>query len=315
MKRLIAARLAQLIPTAFLISVVTFLLIHIIPGGPAEALAGLTGDSQSVAALNKQLGLDRPLLSQYLHWLGGVLHGQLGTSLQSGASVGTELFQRLPVTAELVIATVVLSAIIGIPVGVLAASRAQSRLDVIVRSVSGVGLAIPDFFLAMILVFLLAIDTQVFPRVGYVGLSQGVGQNLLHLALPIATLTLGALAVIVRQVRSAVLEELSAPYIIPAEALGIARRRIVWFYALAGATPTLLSVYGLLIAGLLGATVILEQLFVLPGLGSLLVNAVTIRDYPVLQAVVLVFAAVVLIVNFLADVLAALIDPRRKLQA
>jgi peptide/nickel transport system permease protein len=309
---IIGRRIAAMVPAALFASILTFLLIHIVPGGPAEAIAGLNANQQTVTALNEQLGLNHPLYYQYVSWLGGVLHGNLGTSLQSDVSVSSELVGRLPVSAELVLGALLISVLVGIPVGTIAAWRAGSRFDSVVSGVSGIGLALPDFFLAIVLIDIFAVSLPVFPKVGFVPLSVSVTGNISHIFLPVITLALGALAVVIRQVRSAVLEQLQAPHIHTARAMGIPGWEILWRYGLRNALPTLFSVYALVLAGLLGATIILEQLFVLPGMGSLLISAVNVRDHPVLEGIALFFVAVVLVANLAADIGALIIDPRRR---
>lgn len=300
---MIARRIGLMIPTAFLSSVITFLLVHLVPGGPAQARLGVTATPEGIAAVNQQLGLDHPLAYQYWRWLTGLFQGNLGTSLQTGEPVRTMVSQDLPVTIELVVLAALLCAAWAIPAGVVAARRAGSRTDGVIRATSGLGLAVPDFFLAILLIDIFAVGAGLFPELGFVPLSQDLGQNLYHLVLPAAAMGLGAGGIVARQVRSAMLDQLTGDYVRTARAMGIPERTIVWRYATRNAMPTILNAYGLVIIGMLGATIIIEQVFVLPGVGNALVNAIEQRDYTFIQGAVLVYVVIVLLVNLVVDVI------------
>ncbi|AZI62470.1 ABC transporter permease [Rhodococcus sp. WS1] len=308
--RMIGVRFAQIIPTAIIASFITFALIRIIPGGPAEALLGPNGSDEAIAALNERLGLNQPLLVQYWNWVVSALHGDLGTSLQNSAPVGPQILARLPASAELVVLALLLSAVVAIPLGVWTATRQGRRSDGLTRTVSGIGLAVPDFFLAIVLVDVFALGLGVLPVLGWVPLENSVIDNLSHLVLPATALAAGAASIAVRQTRAAMIETLSSDYVRTARAMGIDERKIVWRYALRNIVPTIVTVYGLLAVAMLGATVILEQIFVLPGLGSALVIAIDTRDYPMLQGIVLLFVVIVLLVNILVDVVNNMISPQ-----
>ncbi|MFI5435722.1 ABC transporter permease [Rhodococcus baikonurensis] len=308
--RMIAVRFAQMIPTAVIASFLTFALVRIIPGGPAEALLGPNGSDESIAALNERLGLNQPLLVQYWNWVVSALHGDLGTSLQNSAPVGPQIFARLPASAELVVLALLLSAVVAIPLGVWTATRQGRRSDGLTRTISGIGLAVPDFFLAIVLVDVFALGLGVLPVLGWVPLGDDVIANLSHLVLPATALAAGAASIAVRQTRAAMIETLSGDYVRTARAMGIDERKIVWRYALRNIVPTIVTVYGLLAVAMLGATVILEQVFVLPGLGSALVIAIDTRDYPMLQGIVLLFVVIVLLVNILVDIVNNMISPQ-----
>lgn len=307
--RVVLQRVVLMIPTALFASIMTFLLIHMIPGGPAQARLGVNATAGGLAAIKHQLGLDRPLYTQYWSWLTGVLHGDFGRSLQTNQPVSSELSTRLPVTVELVILATLLTIIVALPLGVLAARRAGTRTDASIRTGSGVGLAIPDFFLAIILIDVLAVGLHWLPELGYTKLSVNPPSNLQHLVLPTLALAAGAGAVAVRQVRAAMIDVLDHDYVRTARAMGVSERVILWKYALRNALPTILTVYGLLIIAMLGSTVILEQVFVLPGLGGAVTSAIDTRDYTVLQGTVIVYVILVLVINLLVDIAAAVANP------
>ncbi|MEV0297517.1 ABC transporter permease [Nocardia sp. NPDC050710] len=313
--RLLLRRLGQMLPTAFLTTVMTFLLIHLVPGGPADALLSVSSTDIDPAVINQRLGLDKPLHEQYWHWLTGVLRGDLGTSLVNGAPVADQILYRLPVSLELVGLALIMSAAVAVPLGAWTAQRGGRRSDGAIRAASGMGLAVPDFFLAIVLIDVFAVGLSLFPALGYVPFSRNPAENLQHLALPATALAAGAAAVVVRQVRAAMIDELSSEYVRSARAMGLTERTVVWRYAFRNILPTLLTVYGLLAIGMLGATVLQEQIFMLPGMSGALVTAIETRDYPMLQGIVLSYVAIVLGLNLVIDLANVWLTPRLRSEA
>jgi peptide/nickel transport system permease protein len=310
MRRIVVRRVLLTIPTAILASIVIFLLIRMVPGGPAIGILGVHASPASIAALNKELGLDQPLVQQYWQWLTGVLQGNLGQSLQTQQPVAHMVAQSFPVSAELVGLALLFTVIFALPAGVLAAQRAGTRLDRSLSNASGLGLAVPDFFLAVILIAIFGIAAHVLPEVGYVPFTQSPAANLDHMVLPSLSMGLGAAAIVVRQVRAAMVDALNGPYVRTARAMGVPERTIVWRYALRNALPTILNVYGLLLVGMFGATLIIEEVFVLPGMGNALVNAIGVRDYTFIQGITMVYVGLVLVINLVVDVAVAVVSPR-----
>ncbi len=306
----VVRRCVTLVPTALLSSVAIFLLVRLVPGGPAQAKLGIYATRTAIAALNQQMGLDHPVIVQYLTWLGGLLRGNLATSLETGQAVSTTVGQGLPVTAELVALAALWSILLAVPAGLIAASHRNSRLDRLITGTSGVGLAFPDFFVAIVLVDLFAVALHIFPVLGFVPFTADPADNLYHMFLPSITMGLGAAAVVVRQVRSAVASAMDEDFVLTARAMGIRNARILWRYSFRNALPTILNVYGLLLIGMLGATVVIEQIFVLPGLGNSLVQAITNRDYTMIEGIVIVYVAIVVALNLVVDVAAAAVNPR-----
>lgn len=310
MRRLVVRRVLITIPTAILASIGIFVLVRLVPGGPAIGILGVHASPSAITALNKELGLNHPLAYQYWQWLKDVVHGDLGQSLQTEQPVTHMVAESFPVSAELVGLSLLFTLVVAFPVAVASARRAGRRADRVISNVSGVGLAIPDFFLGIILIAVFGIAAHLLPELGFVPFTQDPAANLDHMVLPAVTMGLGAGAVVVRQVRAAMIDALNGPYVRTARAMGVAERRIVWRYAVRNALPTVLNVYGLLLIGMFGATLIIEEVFVLPGMGSSLVNAIGVRDYTLIQGITMVYVALVLVVNLVVDIAVALASPR-----
>lgn len=287
----------------------TFLLVKIIPGGPAYARLGENATPEQVAQVEAQLGLDRPFIQQFLTWLGKALTGDFGVSFQTGFPVGEMITETLPVTLELTFIAILGTCLLAIPIGVFAGKRSAKRSGRWVRSVSGVGLAVPDFFLALVLITIFSVWLKVLPRIGFVPFSEDPVQNIYYLLLPSLPMILGGSAIVIRQVGAAMADAMSSDYVRTARAMGLSERTITWRYAFRSVLPIVLNVVGLLALGQLGATLILEQIFVLPGLGRTLINAITLLDFPVILGIVLVYVLIALLVNLVVDLLAGIVDP------
>jgi peptide/nickel transport system permease protein len=310
LQRLIVRRVLLAIPTVILASICIFGLIRLVPGGPAIGILGVHASAQAIASLNHELGLDQPLVTQYWHWLTSALTGNLGQSLQTQQPVTHMVAQSFPVSAELVGLALLFTIVAAIPAGVVAAQHAGTRLDRVLSTVSGGGLAIPDFFLAIILIAIFGIAAHLLPELGFVPFVRSPSANLQHMILPGLSMGLGASAIVVRQVRAAMTDSLSSAHVRTARAMGLPERVVVWRYALRTALPTILNVYGLVIVGMFGATLIIEEVFVLPGLGNALINAIGVRDYAFVEGVTMVYVALVLVINLLVDLVAALVSPK-----
>lgn len=306
----VVRRIAFLLPVALLVSFITFMLIHLVPGDPARVLLGEEATPQTVAALRQQLGLNQPLSTQYLLWIGQALHGNLGQSIQLSQPVTQAILQRLPVTAELGIASLIYSVALAIPLGVVAATRRNSRLDWAVNVTSLLGTAIPAFVLGLVLIVLFAVVIRLFPPGGYVPFTEDPGGNIRDLILPMVTLGTGAVAVNMRQVRASMLDVLSQDYIKTAWAKGLRANRVYYKHALRNALLPFLTIVGLQAGSILGGAFIVETIFLWPGIGKLAVDSIFSKDYPVVQGVVLLAALSYLVVNLLVDVSYGVLDPR-----
>ena len=310
MVNFLARRLLFMIPVALLVSFVTFMLIHLIPGDPARVLLGESATPQTVAALRHQLGLDKPLLTQYVLWLGQALHGNLGQSIQLQQPVTQAILQRLPVTAELGIISLIVSVALAIPLGVLAAGTRNTPIDWLINVLSLIGTSIPNFVLGLLLILFLAVVIRPFPPGGYVPFTQDPLANLHDLVLPVITLAAGAVAGNLRQVRASMIEVLSQDYIRTARAKGLGRGRVYFVHALRNALLPLLTIVGLQAGAILGGAVIIESIFLWPGVGLLAIQSILSKDYPVVQGVVLLSALSYMLVNLLVDVGYGALDPR-----
>ncbi len=306
----ILRRLLTMIPVLLLVSVLVFSLIHLIPGDPAVSILGEEATPQAVAALRAKLGLDQPIPVQYAKWLGSVLRGDLGRSIRSNQPVGEAIAERLPVTIELAILSIAISLSIAIPAGIVAAMRRNSVLDAGSTFVALLGVSLPNFFLAILLILVFGVQLQVLPPFGYQPITQGLGGNLQRMILPAITLGTALAAIVTRMMRSSLLEVLDQDYIRTARAKGLREGRMVQAHALKNALMPVVTIVGLQIGGLLGGAIITESIFVLPGIGRLLVDAIFQRDFPLVQGVVLFVSLAFLFSNFAVDMVYAYLDPR-----
>lgn len=307
----IARRLLGLIPLLLLISFAVFALVLAVPGDPARTIAGgLDASEDRVAEIREELGLDDPVVEQYLRWLGDVVSGDLGTSLFNGRTVASELAARFPVTLSLALGAVVFAAAVGIPLGILAGTRPGSLLDRALSIGTSLGIALPDFFLATAMVVLFAVNRDLLPAIGYVDLAEDPVGWAEHLVMPWIALGVASAASLARQVRGSMIEVLDADYIRTARAKGLGERRVLGRHALKNALTPAMTVLGLQFAYLLGGTFIIESIFALPGIGTYMLAAITSRDLPVIQGVVLLVAVLFVFTNLLVDILYGVLNPK-----
>ena len=305
-------KLAQLAPTVLGIVTLVFLMVRALPGDPASFIAGENVGAEALESVREALGLNEPLASQYVDFVGGLLRGDVGRSLLSSVPVSTLLGEALPVTLILAIAALVLGMVIAVPLGTLAAylsSKGRNALDHIVTSGAMVVDVMPSFWMALIFMLLFTLQLGWLPATGPVELGDPLAVAR-RLALPVMVLGLAQVATVARIVRTSVLEVLDENYIRTARATGTPAHRVLFHHALKNAALPVITVAGLSFGRLLGGTVIVEAVFALPGVGSLLVNGINSRDYPIVQGVVLVYAAVFITVNLVTDLLYRRIDPR-----
>ena len=310
MGRLVLRRLLSLVPLLFVVSVLVFGLIVLLPGDRARAIAGDDATPEQVAEVRHSLGLDRPLVVQYGHWLSGVAKGDLGTSVFVNYKVSDAIRDRAPVTLSLIGAGLLISLLAGIPLGVLAGARSGSRLDRLVTFGAAGSVALPNFWLALILLLVFTSMLPWFPATGYVAFAESPVEWLRHLALPALTLGAAGAAEIVFQTRAGIINVLQQDYIRTLRATGLPTRAIVGKHALKNAMVPVVTVAGLQISRLFGFSVITERIFGLPGIGSLAVEAVFKRDVPVIQGVVLTVTVAVLLTNLLVDLSYGYFNPK-----
>jgi peptide/nickel transport system permease protein len=307
---MILRRLALTIPILLGTSIIVFAILRLIPGDPAAAILGSNATPDMVVQLRGELGLDRPIYEQFVDWFGGLLRGDFGHDYITNQSITDELASRLPVTLELAGFAFVLALLFSIPLGVIAAVRQGGWIDRAIRALAVVTIAVPDFVFGLLGILLFALALSVVPSSGFVPPQDGLGDNLRSLAVPAAALALGLGGVLVRVTRSAMLDVLGADYVRFAKASGFGPGSIVFRYALRNASVPIVTVIGLQLGYLLGGTVVVEQLFGLPGIGQLIVQAMLSRNYPVVQACILVFVVGFILASLVTDLLYAVLNPR-----
>lgn len=312
MGRYVARRAAQAVVVMLGVSVLVFALVHLVPGDPVRAALGTRYDPEIAAQLRARTGLDQPLVTQYLNWLGRALTGDLGVSFRSGQPVTETILSRLPATLTLAFAALVVALVIALPLGIISAVRRGSKTDYAATVFSQAGISIPDFWMGIMLILYVSLYVEVLPPSGYVSITESPLDWLAHLILPAITAGVVTGSILTRFVRSSTLEALSQDYTTTARAKGLRERVVVNRHVLKNALIPVVTVTGLQLGFLLGGVVVVEEVFAWPGLGQLALIAVDRRDYPVLQGVVLVIAVLFLVINLLVDLLYAFLDPRIK---
>jgi len=309
----ITRRLLTLVVQMFFVAVLVFLMLRLVPGDPARGILGESATEEQVAEMRRQLGIDRPLIEQFVDWFGGVLTFDLGDSIISGRSVAGDVANRITNSLELIVVAVALSLIIAIPLGTLAAMRANRPTDLALSSFAMLGLSLPSFVTGTVLVLVFGLKLRWIPQSSFVAWSADPIAHMKLLILPGLTLGFANAAVILRMTRSSMLEVLRQDYVRTARAKGLSEKRVIAAHTLRNAINPVISIVGLEIATLLGGMVIVEQIFNWPGLSSLLMSGVLSRDYPVVQGVVLVIAVLTIVINVVVDILYAVLDPRIRL--
>jgi peptide/nickel transport system permease protein len=308
--RYLLGRAWQSLVTLFLATVVVFAGVRALPGDPALALAGEDRDPESLRAIREQYGLDDSLLVQFGQFVSHAARGDLGRSIRTGETVSSMLRSALPVTIELSILAILIAALIGVVAGVIAAVRRGTAAEWAANAFALLGLSVPNFWLGLMAILYLSVALGMFPASGFVPFFTDPVANLHHLVLPSLILGTGLAAVIMRQTRSSMLDALTADYIRTAVAKGLPPRAVIGRHALRNSLIVVVTIVGLQLGGLISGAVVTERIFALPGFGKLTVDAVFQRDYPVIQAVVLITATAYIVINLLVDLLYSLIDPR-----
>jgi len=305
-------RLITLIATLVGTSVVVFLVLEVLPGNAAQMLMGPDASPEAVTALATKLGLDQPAFTRYLQWIGGLLTGDLGLSYAYGSPVGELVLERLSLTVPLALMAMTLTVVLALAAGIYAAARHNRLGDVGVMGLTQVGIAIPNFWFAILLILLFSVHLKWFSAGGFPGWSEGLWPGLQALVLPALSLAVVQSAILARITRSAVLEVLREDFVRTARAKGVSRRGVLWGHVLRNAMIPVITVMGLQFAELLAGTIVVESVFYLPGLGRLIFQSIANRDLIVVRNCVMLLAAMVVIVNFVVDLLYAAIDPRVK---
>ena len=307
---IVLRRLLSALPILLIVSLITFAMIHLIPGDPAAAIAGLSATPQQIANIRHDLGLDQPLMSQLVRWYANLLHGDLGRSLLLGQPVMQATMFRLPVTIGLSLYALVITLIIGLVSGVLAALRQNTWVDQAAMIFAMIGISLPNFYLGLLMIILFAVDLRWLPSGGYVALADDPLGWLASMTMPAISLALLLAGLLARITRSTMLEVLRQDYIRTARAKGLPRRQVVLKHALSNALIPIVTVIGIIVSLLISGAVVTETLFSIPGVGQLLTQAVLNRDYPMVQGGLLIITALLVMVNIGVDVCYAFLDPR-----
>jgi peptide/nickel transport system permease protein len=300
-----------MIPVLIGITIIVFLMIRAIPGDPAQLMLGEHAPLSELAGIRRSMGLDKPLIVQYGYFVRNLAELNLGNSLHYGVPVSSLLFDRLQVSLSVVLVTLIITILVSLPLGVLAALKKDSLLDNIVRSALMVTMVMPSFWIGIMFIIFFSVKLGIFPVSGY---GEGPLDHLKHLFLPSLTISLGLSPILIRTLRTSILEAMQADYTRTARSKGIAERTVIMAHVLRNALIPTITLLGISIGRLMGGTVITEKVFALPGAGALLIDSITARDYPVVQASTLIFAFMVIMVNLLTDLIYSFLDPRVELE-
>lgn len=306
----IIKKLLSIIPLLLVISIVLFVLINALPGDATMSMIGETADEAYVAQLREKMGLDKPVVLRYLSWLGDILHGNMGKSLTSSETVSQKIQMRLPITMEITLVSMLISVLIALPLGVLSAVKRGSWSDTCGSIISMLGVAMPSFWLGLLLVMYFSVNKGWLPASGFVSFSQDPVNNIRCIILPCLSIGFGFAATVMRQTRSSLLEVLQQDYITTAQAKGLRERAVIWKHAMRNALIPVLTVTAMQVGRLIGGAVVTEAVFAIPGMGSAIVSSILNRDYPVAMGMIMVVATIVVLINTFVDVLYILIDPR-----
>ncbi len=306
----ILRRILSTIPVMLVVAIFVFLMLRLTPADPAAIIAGDNANAQQVADIRAKLGLDEPIITQFFIWIGKILKGDLGESFFFKKTVADLISDRVEATLSLSLFTIVLAILIAVPLGVLAAAKHGTWIDRVVMGFSVLGFSVPVFVIGYLLIYVFAIELNWLPVQGYQRIGLGVGGWFQRLILPSLTLSVVYVALIARMTRTSMLEVLSEDYVRTARAKGQVERKVLFRHALRNAAVPIVTVIGLGIALLIGGVVVTESVYTIPGLGRLTVDAVLARDFPVIQAVILLFSFVYVIVNLMVDIIYTILDPR-----
>lgn len=308
--RFVVRRLPSLVLTWILVSVIAFVVMHVTAGNPAAMMLGEQASPAEVAHLTRVLGLDQPLPAQYLHWIVGVVHGHLGSSLYLNEPVLKAIVQRLPITLSLTVVAMTMAILVGVSAGIVAALRQGSWIDAAVMTVATAGLSMPEFWIGLMLILVFAVNMHVLPLMGYVPFTHNPVAWFEHILMPAFSIGFIQSAPIARMTRSSLLDVLHSDYMRTARAKGLAPVRVVLRHGLRNAAIPVITTLGIILAALISGAFVVETVFDIPGVGYMMLQAVDNRDYPVIQGGITMIASAILVVNLLIDLCYSLVDPR-----
>ena len=306
----ILKKILTAIPVLLVVSIVLFLLLNVMPGDAADSMSTMDATADEVEALRESLGLHDPMYIQYLRWLKNVLKGDFGISFLNGASVTEKIVTRLPVTLELTLLAMLIAVAIALPMGVLSATHRNSAIDAIASFISMIGVAVPHFWLAMMLIIIFSVNLHWLPASGFTPISQGLGKNLIKMIMPAFSVGLGFAATVMRQTRSNMIDVLGTDYISTAKAKGMSKSVVVWKHGVRNALIPVITVIGMQTGRLFGGAIVVETLFGLPGIGTAIVQSIFSRDYQMTMGCVMMVAVIIILINTIVDILYVIIDPR-----
>ena len=306
----ILKKILTAIPVLLVVSIVLFLLLNVMPGDAADSMSTMDATAEEVEALRESLGLNDPMYIQYLRWLKNVLKGDFGISFLNGASVTEKIVTRLPVTLELTLLAMLIAVAIALPMGVLSATHRNSAIDAIASFISMIGVAVPHFWLAMMLIIIFSVNLHWLPASGFTPISQGLGKNLIKMIMPAFSVGLGFAATVMRQTRSNMIDVLGTDYISTAKAKGMSKSVVVWKHGVRNALIPVITVIGMQTGRLFGGAIVVETLFGLPGIGTAIVESIFSRDYQMTMGCVMMVAVIIILINTIVDILYVIIDPR-----
>ena len=310
MGKYILKRIGQSIIVLILVTVLVFFVMHLMPGNPVQIYLGETATPEQIEYYTKEFGLDKPVYVQYFKWIEGLFHGEMGYSIAFSKDVTELLPERIMTTLSVTVPAFIIAIVFGVTLGVLAATHRGRFLDSLISVFANIGIATPVFWVGILLVYILALKLKILPVQGYTPLSEDFVDGIRKLIMPVIVLSLGHTASIARQTRSAMLEVISSDYIRTARAKGLKARAVTLRHGLRNALVPIVTLLGMSVGGLIGGTVLIEQLFVIPGVGSMMMTAILNKDFMVVKNVVFIIAVFVMVCNLLVDILYGYIDPR-----
>jgi len=312
--RYIIKKLLSALLTLFLASVITFSIFNILPGDPAQVILGIDASDQQLEQLRETMNIDAPPLYRYIEWLNNIFKGDLGISYKYQTQVSSLISQSLKVTLQLSFFSLILTVLISIPFGLLLVSLRNKKSFIPLSLLSQFGMSIPSFCVAIFLIGIFTVKLRILPSIGYTSFSENPLQNIRSLLLPSFSIAIGASSIVVRYLNTSVQQQLKKDYVRTAYSLGLNEKTVLYHHVLRNALIPVITIFGLIIADILGGSIIIENVFSLPGIGKLITSSITSRDLPLIQALVLYLSFLVIVVNFIVDVLYKIIDPRIRIE-
>ena len=308
--KMIIKRICQSILVIFIVTLLVFLLMQLVPGDPIVNFLGANATEEQITYYTELFGYDKPVLVQYGKWIAGLFHGEMGRSVSLQMEITDVIFKRLGVTLSIVFPAFILAVILGVVLGIVAAKKRGTAIDSVISFFANIGMSMPMFWFGMILILFFALRLGILPTSGYVAIKDGFGKSISHLILPMIVLAMGPLAQFTRQTRSSMLEVIRQDYVTTAKAKGLGSKAITFKHQLRNALIPIITVMGVNLGGMIGGTVLVESIFVIPGLGNLMIASIKGRDFMVVESGVLIIAIAVAICNLIVDILYGIIDPR-----